>query len=410
MQGLLHNLKTVAVAAVALSLLAACASRESTRSPTASQAPQPTPTTAPAPTGERSITPGQPVKVALLLPTTGRAATAGQDLLNAAQLALFDVGDSSLQLIIKDTGDSQEGAAVAMQQAVNEGAQLVLGPLFSSQIDAVRPLAEANNINVISFSNDESKASGNIFVMGLSPREQARRIVAYAAGQGYSSIAVIAPNTPFGSASLAGAREGANSSGAVIVSTVFYNTDKVNLAEEVQQLDPSANAIFAPDTAKRLIGLAPLLAYRDFGGGNVKFLGSALWDDPLIGTEPNLIGAWFPAAAPASWQTFKERYNQAYGKEPLRIAGLGYDGVALAALLVRKAQQGNINKAQATPGQWPGLDRNTLTAGTGFSGIDGIFRFLPDGKVERGLAILEVQREHFPVVQEAPASFQMLIN
>ena len=41
----------------------------------------------------------------------------------------------------------------------------------------------------------------------------------------------------------------------------------------------------------------------------------------------------------------------------------------------------------------------------GFSGVDGIFRFRPDGSAERGLAILEVSPNGFAVVDPAPRSF-----
>ena len=405
-----RSLKTIAVAALALTLVAGCKTTQKSSAgskPTTTTAQPATTATAPT-TPTRALLPGQPVKVALLLPLSGRAQSAGEALLNAAQLALFDVGDNTLELIVMDTGDTVEGASAAMSQAMAEGAQLVLGPLFGAQIEAVTPLAQTANVNVISFSNDETKADGNVFIMGLSPRAQAERIVAYAARQGLTQIAVIAPNTQFGVDSLAGAQAAASANGASIVASVLYDTSKVVLNEEVQALGSGFNAVLAPDAAKRMLGLAPMLAYHT--SGRLQYLGSALWDDPMIGTEPNLAGAWFPAPSPAAWELFKQRYLQAYGSEPLRIGGLGYDGVALAATLVGNARQGRATEATTTPGQWIGLDRNSITAPSGFAGVDGIFRFLPDGRVERGLAILEVQRDVFPIREEAPAAFQPLTN
>lgn len=395
--------KTLAVATLAVALVAGCSSRNQNRPTATAATTQPeTPQTA-----TRALLPGQPVKVAVLLPLTGRAQAAGEALMNAAQLALFDVGGQSLQLVIKDTGDTNEGAANAMNQAVAEGAQLVLGPLFGSQIEAVTPIAQSAGINVISFSNDETKADGNVFIMGLSPRAQAQRIASFAASRGLTQIAVIAPDTPFGQETLAGARA---TPGVTVVSAVLYDTSKVVLSDEAQSLGTGFQAVLAPDGAKRMIGLAPILAYHDIDPANVKFLGSSLWYDPLIGTEPNLVGAWFPAPPPGPWEQFKERYTQAYGSEPPQVAGLGYDAVALAATLVANAHQGRASEATATPGQWIGLDRNSIAAPAGFAGVNGVFRFLPDGRVERGLAILEVQRELFPVVEEAPAGFQVLTN
>lgn len=411
MSTLVRCLKTLAVATVALGLLAGCKTTNQPK-PTTSSTPSTTATVPATPTTPtRALLPGQPVRVALLLPLSGRAQPAGEALLNAAQLALFDVGDNTLELIVKDTGDTNEGAAQAMNAAIGEGAQLVLGPLFGTQIEAVTPIAKAANINVISFSNDETKADdANVFIMGLSPRAQAERIVGYAVSHGLTQVAVIAPNTQFGQESLAGAQAAASANGGGVVASVLYDTNKVDLSEEVKQLGNGFSAVLAPDAAKRMIGLAPLLAYYDIDPAKVKYLGSSLWDDPTVGTEPNLIGAWFPAASPAPWELFKERYMQAYGSEPLRIGSLGYDGVALAATLVNNARAGRATEATTTPGQWIGLDRNSIAAPSGFAGVDGIFRFRPDGRVERGLAVLEVQRDLFPIVEDAPAAFQPLTN
>ena len=405
MPSLATCLKTLAVAFLATAVAAGCTSK-STKPRTTTQAPQ-TQTQPEPTTPSRELIAGQPVKVAFLVPLSGTAQPAGEALLNAAQLALFDVGENNLELIVKDTGEDPNGAAAAATAALGEGAQIILGPLFGSQIQAVSSVAKAQQVNVISFSNDETKADGHAFIMGLSPREQAKRIVGYAVGQGRSSIAVIAPNTPFGQAMLSGAQE---VPGASVVASVLYDTNKVDLSQEVQSVGSGFQAVLVPDAAKRMLGLAPVMAFNGIDPNQVKFLGSALWRDPLIGTEPNLLGAWFPASSPAAWENFVARYQQAYGKDPLPIAGLGYDAVALAATLVRNQRQGLVTQASAAPGQWIGLDRNSITVPTGFAGVDGIFRFLPDGRVERGLAILEVQRGSFPVVQESPSAFQALTN
>lgn len=405
MPSLATCLKTLAVAFLATAVAAGCAPKHSTKPRTTTQAPQTQPAAPTTPS--RMLVAGQPVKVALLIPLSGTAQPAGEALLNAAQLALFDVGENNLELIVKDTGEDVNGAAAAATAALGEGAQIILGPLFGSQIQAVSSVAQGASVSVIAFSNDETKADGHAFIMGLSPRAQAKRVVGYAVSQGRSNIAVIAPNTPFGQAMLAGAQE---VPGANITGTVFYDTDKVDLSDEVKSVGAGHQAVLVPDAAKRMLGLAPLLAYHGNDPGQVKYLGSALWRDPLIGTEPNLAGAWFPASSPAAWELFVARYQQAYGKDPLPIAGLGYDAVALAATLVRNVRQGLVTEASAAPGQWVGLDRNSITVPTGFAGVDGIFRFLPDGRVERGLAILEVQRGSFPVVEDSPAAFQALTN
>ncbi|MEX2249797.1 MAG: penicillin-binding protein activator, partial [Parvibaculum sp.] len=47
-----------------------------------------------------------------------------------------------------------------------------------------------------------------------------------------------------------------------------------------------------------------------------------------------------------------------------------------------------------------------LTDPDGFAGVDGIFRFMADGRTERGLAVMEVRPGGAVVVDPAPTSFR----
>lgn len=51
------------------------------------------------------------------------------------------------------------------------------------------------------------------------------------------------------------------------------------------------------------------------------------------------------------------------------------------------------------------LNDVTLTNPSGFNGVDGIFRFRPDGTNERGLAVMEIKGGTAVVVSPAPRSF-----
>ncbi len=156
-------------------------------------------------TYQPTITPPDPLaaqniskqsKIALLLPLSGKGAETGQAMLNAAQLAMFDMNATSIfELHPEDTG---RGASQAMANAVNNGSNLILGPLFSADTKAVTPVALQNNVNVVSFSTDSSAAVGNTFLMGFMPQAQVNSILAYANGMGLKKIALIAPRDVYG--------------------------------------------------------------------------------------------------------------------------------------------------------------------------------------------------------------------
>ena len=164
---------------------------------------------------------------------------------------------------------------------------------------------------------------------------------------------------------------------------------------------PNFDGILIPASGRQLLSVAPLMAYYDVDPDEVRFLGTALWDDPSLRREPSLRGAWFPAPPPALWRSFSNRYNQVYGSTPPRVASLGFDAVALAAVLERRAR---------AEGAFLIYTPDAITQPVGFSGIDGIFRFLPDGQVQRGLAVLELQPEAFTEVDPAPQAFGQEVN
>ena len=116
------------------------------------------------------------VKVAILLPLTGRNATLGQSMLQAAQLALFDMGNNNFTLIPRDTQGTAQGASIAASKAINDGAQLILGPLFSDSVRATQAIAKQHNVNVIAFSTDWTLADRQTFLMGFMPFSQVERV------------------------------------------------------------------------------------------------------------------------------------------------------------------------------------------------------------------------------------------
>ena len=95
-----------------------------------------------------------PVKVGILLPLSGKHERIGQSMLQAAQLAVFDMGYDNFELIPRDTEGTPQGALKATTSAINDGAQILLGPLFANSVRAAQQAAKRKNINVIAFSTD----------------------------------------------------------------------------------------------------------------------------------------------------------------------------------------------------------------------------------------------------------------
>lgn len=358
----------------------------------------------------------EPVKVALLLPLTGQHSALGQAMLNASQIALFDIGHAQFELMPRDTKGTRDGARDAARSAIDDGAELILGPVFADAVAAVKREARRADINVVAFSTNWQLAEPGTYLMGFLPFGQVNRIISYAAKQGIESIGVLAPRTQYAEAALQAYQETAARHGIRTpdIARVSGNSRQIDMAierfaqyQERQQEDPETgemvlmpppfDALFIPAGGDELRSLSNLASKYGLHTKEVRRLGTGLWDDAALSNDQSLRGGWFAAPSPALRKNFEQRYREFYGNEPLRLASLAYDATALAAVL---AQNGIRRTGR------PDFSEEALTNPNGFVGIDGVFRFRPSGIVERGLSILEFRRGQIIVRDKAPQSFK----
>ena len=376
------------------------------------------------------------VRAAILLPLSGGNARLGQALLNAAQLAMFDFADYRLELLPVDTKGTPQGAQEAAATAIGDGARIILGPLLSTSVHAMAPAARAAEVPVIAFSSDRSVAGAGVYTLGFLPADQVRRVVSYAFQKSLFRFAVLAPNNTYGATVVDALRRTTDDIGAELVNAKFYdpsaqdftgvvralanyderreallkqrkalevkddNLSKIALKrlENLQTIgDLPFDALLVADGGKRLQSVAALLPFYDIDPSKVRMLGTGQWDVQGIGAEPALLGGWYAAPQPSTRANFVATYRETYNAPPPRLATLAYDVAALAAVL-----------AQGASG--PDFSAPTLTAPSGFDGFDGIFRFLPSGVAQRGLAVLQVQPRSARVISAAPRTFETPIN
>jgi ABC-type branched-subunit amino acid transport system substrate-binding protein len=374
--------------------LAACGGGPNVPPPVASAQPTPPPLpSTPPPTA-----PGAAVRIALLLPLSGNNAALGQATLQAAQMALFDVGGNDVALIVRDT-EATGGAGAAARSALNDGAQLILGPIYASATKEVAPIAMAAGISVISFSTDRDAAGNGAFIMGVLPQNQVDRVVGYASSQGVHRYAALAPSSPYGHQLADALAMASGRFGGQFVDAQFYEAGTRDPSDSVKALAKTVgaqgDAVMLPEGGDRLRIIAPLLSYYDIDTAKVRLLGTRLWDDdPTLGNEAVLDGGWYAAPPQERWADFSQRYRAAYDINPPRIASVAYDATTLALGLAKEAPN-NFTTA-------------SITRPEGFSGIDGIFRFTPNGLVERGLAVYELEKGGAKVIDPAPKDFRAL--
>ena len=390
------------------------------------------------------------VRVAILLPFTAQSEnieTVAASMLKAAQMVAFESDNARYLLIPKDTQGTAEGAAAVAEEAIREGAEIILGPLFAESVDAVANLTRPMNIPVIAFSSDSTVAGGGVYLLSFPPEAEISRVTDYALSQGYARFGLMAPFSEFGDRVANSFSSEVYTRGGNIVHTERYERSadamidparrmaqfadrtftpayvtprpmglESNLAAGASSIingdDPFVapqnrgpleqatgdlsqggyQAVLLPEQGRLLRALAPLFPYYNVNVREVKLLGLSAWNNPLLTREPALNGGWFAAPDPALAEGFKRRYSQAYGETPPRLASLAYDAALLTARLSELPPRRRFSA-------------ETIANPNGYLGADGLFRLRADGMVERGLAILEIRPSGITVIDPAPRSF-----
>jgi len=375
--------------AASLVLLGACSgTSELFRSSEPAPAPPPQPGTA--------IGTGQ-IKVGVILPLSGNgnAATVAQSMKNAAEMALTEFNSPNIQLLVKDDGGNSGGAQLAAQQALQEGAEIIIGPLFAHSVGTVGAAARQRGVPVIAFSTDASVAARGVYLLSFLPESDVDRIVEYAIAHGKRSFAAMLSEGAYGNVVEAEFKQVVARKGGRIVAAERYRLDPGGMQEparRVAQAARAADAVFIPEGPEVVPSVVQALTAAGLNLRRVQLLGTGLWDDSRIFADSTLQGGWYAAPDDAGFRSFSARYRKRYGQDPVRTATLAYDAVALVAALVKT--QG----AQR-------FSEQVLTNSSGFAGIDGLFRFRADGTNQRGLAVMKVTPNRGQVISPPPKAF-----
>jgi branched-chain amino acid transport system substrate-binding protein len=342
-------------------------------------------------------------RIALILPQGGFGPTAvvAKGMKQAVELALFEKNNPNIRLIVKDDRGTQDGAQAAATEALNEGAEIILGPLNAVSVTGAANVARARNVPVVAFSNDVKVAGNGVFLMSFLAEQETQRIVAFAASQGKRRFAAFIPDTPYGQVVEPAFRAAVAASGGTIVALERY------AAEPNQMLEPSrrvfaaakgngspqsgADALFLPGGQDLMVHVGPLLTYAGLDTTKTKLLGTGMWDHTTLGRDQVFLGAWYPAPDMLALTDFSQRFAKTFGAAPPRLATLAYDAANMAMSLAGEPPAQRYTAA-------------SLSRPGGFAGVDGVVRFNAGGLPDRSLAVHEVQAFGTRIISPVPGS------
>lgn len=351
--------------------------------------------------GGQKIDTKAPVPVALLVPRGGSATDnlLAANLENAARLAMRDLNGVTIDLRVYATAGKASQAASVANQAVADGAKIILGPLYAEAANAVGVAVADKNVNVLAFSNNPTIAGGNVFVLGSTFDNTANRLVSYAKRAGKDRILILHAQDLGGQLGKAAIEKAIVAKGATLSGSVDYALNQPSVVGSVPKVKAAiassgANALFLTTSSATALPLyAQLLPEAGIKTATTQFIGLTRWDKPAqtLGL-PGIQGGWFAKPDAVATAAFSQKYKAAYGKQPHDLAGLSFDGIAAIGSLV------GAGKSNALTGA-------ALTQGAGFRGATGIFRLLKDGTNERGLAVATIRSNKVVVLEAAPKAF-----
>lgn len=348
------------------------------------------------------INTSKPVPVALLVPYESVEAgdvTLATSLENAARLAMADLDGVNIDLRVYPTAGQAERASAAASQAVKDGAKVILGPVYGGSAKLAGIPAANAGINVLSFSNNPSVAGGNVFILGPTFNNTANRLVRYARANGKSRIMVVNANSPAENTGAAAIKSAITAQGATLVAEQSFELSQQSVIQTIRPIatdvrNTSADAIFftsGNDGAMPL--LAQMLPENGVKSPEPQFIGLQRWNVPASAlTLPGLQDSWFAIPDQQLTANFSGHYSAQYGQPPHALAGLAYDGIAAIGALVASGDQN-------------ALTVQGLTRPSGFVGVNGIFRLLPDGTNQRGLSVATIQNNQVIEIDPAPRAF-----
>lgn len=353
-------------------------------------------------------------KTAVLLPLSGESAAVGEHFRNAALMAQLErSSNDATEVLFFDSQGTPLGAVNAYQQAQQERPDVILGPVFSSEVNAVA--AQNSSVPVISFTSDTSVLNANTYSLALLIPQQIDRIVDFACQQGQTRFAVLGPNDKTGELVMRSFSKAVQTCpGMRLTQISLYNPNSTNLTAAVTKIAPplvdgrrknlsehekellknpsasrlSFDALFVFEQGVKLQQLVSLLNYYDVTPNLVAFYGLATLRQSY---NKDLVGAYFPDLPQEKLEIYRQNYQEAFGKEPLLLSALAYDAVSLVAFL----SQNNA------------LSQVALTTPDGYQGINGRFRLNPDGTNNRLLEMFQIQgRNNFIKISDAPVYFK----
>jgi ABC-type branched-subunit amino acid transport system substrate-binding protein len=366
------------------------------------------------------------MRVALLFPITGRAERMGEIMLHSAILAMFNNNLNNIMLMVYDTRGTDLGAIDAVNSAIREGVDIIVGPFSTQETEAIVDIANSNEIIVLSLSDNTNllnKGRSNLYLMGLTPKQEVDRIISYLIDKrNFYGFSAMFPSSIYGSSVSTIFTDVIRRKDAKIIKRDFYSTndsrlfqkttellnsvgyrdevyqkyeeekaiakaEKIDIRVEFKYTDEDkivADAILLPDSGSDLNKIGFYYA-NHISTKKPILIGTSKWLNNNLYNNDDFTGGIFVSPNPVAYNDFQNNYHEIYNSYPIRVASYVYD--AIVAIIESYAKAQYIDNF-----------RYALENYQGFEGVNGRFRFLSTGLLERKLNIMRIRKGKYEII------------
>ncbi len=302
-----------------------------------------------------------PDKIGVLVPLTGTKSHVGEYVTNSIRLKMLD-SSLSKEFMIFDTKGTAEGAKEAFLNAISKKISFFIGPVFSDSTNSIKELSDKYNAPVFSLSNDENLISSNIYITGISIREELDCIFRNLNSSRINNLGII----QFKSKSSKNINEIISSINPEINKEFIILDNEISVEkvlrdfskfdERKQQLDQEKikvnnsdlppelknieikklsvldtygplpfDALIINATGNRLLEIMSLLAYYDINSSNTLIMGTSIWENFIAYDENIFEDAYFVSSKSKKRLEYDSRYQSNFDKSPNNINYLTHD-------------------------------------------------------------------------------------
>lgn len=180
----------------------------------------------------------RPTRIAVLLPLSGTYAQPAQALRDGFLLAYYNRSDLDYEPQIRfyDVGDDPGDIVGRYEQALEDGAQFIIGPLNKAAVEA---LISGTTLNVPTLTLNYTQTDGStpmLYQFGLSPEDEARQVAERAWLDGYNQAISLVPEGPWGERVYNAFKQYWEALGGYLLETQHYSPDKSDFSSSLRTI------------------------------------------------------------------------------------------------------------------------------------------------------------------------------